>query len=181
MGIKNLFGLLPKSGKDSSYVVQFDESQNGKSVEVKQPATAEPAKETEPAAEPATAETAKAETVTVEPAKEAEPATAETATTKPAKQKKTRAEIIEENKARSKTGKPKKAKVQPAKTESAKPQPSQPVAAKSAPTASEPPSTFAPTYLNPAASLNGGRRRPGANMKSFMDMARQVKKPKVKS
>lgn len=34
--------------------------------------------------------------------------------------------------------------------------------------------TFAPKYLAPTGSLNG-RRRPGANMSSFLDMARQVK------
>ncbi|PIG93006.1 hypothetical protein [Gloeocapsopsis sp. IPPAS B-1203] len=36
--------------------------------------------------------------------------------------------------------------------------------------------TFAPKYLNPAVSSNG-RRRPGPNMNSFLDMARQVKTP----
>jgi hypothetical protein len=37
--------------------------------------------------------------------------------------------------------------------------------------------TFAPTYLNPAMNTNGDRRRPGANMGSFLDMARQAKRP----
>lgn len=36
--------------------------------------------------------------------------------------------------------------------------------------------TFAPDYLAPSAGSNG-RRRPGANMSSFLDMARQVKVP----
>ena len=36
-------------------------------------------------------------------------------------------------------------------------------------------STFAPKYLIPSAS--NSRRRPGANMSSFLDMARQVKTP----
>lgn len=36
--------------------------------------------------------------------------------------------------------------------------------------------TFAPKYLNPSTSSNG-RRRPGPNMNSFLDMARQVKNP----
>ena len=36
--------------------------------------------------------------------------------------------------------------------------------------------TFAPKYLAQAGSANG-RRRPGANMSSFLDMARQVKTP----
>ncbi|MBE9208373.1 hypothetical protein IQ244_17920 [Nostoc sp. LEGE 06077] len=35
--------------------------------------------------------------------------------------------------------------------------------------------TFAPKYLTPAAT--NGRRRPGANMSSFLDMASQVKTP----
>ncbi len=35
--------------------------------------------------------------------------------------------------------------------------------------------TFAPDYLVPTSS--NGRRRPGANMSSFLDMARQVKTP----
>lgn len=36
--------------------------------------------------------------------------------------------------------------------------------------------TFAPKYLNPANSSNS-RRRPGANMTNFLDMASQVKNP----
>jgi hypothetical protein len=34
--------------------------------------------------------------------------------------------------------------------------------------------TFAPDYLNPAKNGASDRRRPGANMGSFLDMARQV-------
>ncbi|MEH1888034.1 MAG: hypothetical protein V7K92_00770 [Nostoc sp.] len=37
--------------------------------------------------------------------------------------------------------------------------------------------TFAPKYLAPSASSSNGRRRPGANMSAYLDMARQVKKP----
>lgn len=36
--------------------------------------------------------------------------------------------------------------------------------------------TFAPQYLNPTSS-SSNRRRPGANMNSFLDLARQVKTP----
>jgi hypothetical protein len=36
--------------------------------------------------------------------------------------------------------------------------------------------TFAPKYLTPGGNSNG-RRRPGANMSSFLEMARQVKTP----
>ncbi|MCC5631668.1 hypothetical protein [Nostoc sphaeroides] len=37
--------------------------------------------------------------------------------------------------------------------------------------------TFAPKYLAPSATSSNGRRRPGANMSAFLDMARQVKTP----
>ncbi|MBD2560982.1 MULTISPECIES: hypothetical protein [Nostoc] len=37
--------------------------------------------------------------------------------------------------------------------------------------------TFAPKYLAPSATSSNGRRRPGANMSVYLDMARQVKTP----
>ncbi|WP_414752603.1 hypothetical protein [Anabaena sp. CCY 9910] len=37
--------------------------------------------------------------------------------------------------------------------------------------------TFAPKYLAPSGSGANGRRRPGANMSSYLDMASQVKTP----
>ncbi|YAF96036.1 MAG: hypothetical protein AB3A66_26530 [Nodularia sp. CChRGM 3473] len=37
--------------------------------------------------------------------------------------------------------------------------------------------TFAPKYLAPSATGSNGRRRPGANMSTYLDMARQVKTP----
>ncbi|PLZ31796.1 hypothetical protein CBP27_08315 [Fischerella thermalis WC542] len=49
------------------------------------------------------------------------------------------------------------------------------VAAKAQPTET----TFAPKYLMPTST--NGRRRPGANMNSFLEMARQVKTPANKS
>ena len=38
--------------------------------------------------------------------------------------------------------------------------------------------TFAPQYLVPSASGSNGRRRPGANMTSFLDMAGKMKTAK---
>ncbi|WP_138501256.1 hypothetical protein [Nostoc sp. PA-18-2419] len=35
--------------------------------------------------------------------------------------------------------------------------------------------TFAPKYLAPSSNISNGRRRPGANMSAYLDMARQVK------
>jgi hypothetical protein len=37
--------------------------------------------------------------------------------------------------------------------------------------------TFAPKYLAPSATSSNGRRRPGANMSVYLDMALQVKTP----
>ncbi|MEA5616776.1 hypothetical protein VB711_02830 [Cronbergia sp. UHCC 0137] len=37
--------------------------------------------------------------------------------------------------------------------------------------------TFAPKYLSPSVTTSNGRRRPGANMDIYLDMARQVKTP----
>ena len=37
--------------------------------------------------------------------------------------------------------------------------------------------TFAPQYLNPSANGSNGRRRPGANMNVYLDMARQANTP----
>jgi hypothetical protein len=62
----------------------------------------------------------------------------------------------------------KSAKAEPAK-------PAVPAASAAPQKAAE--TTFAPKYLAPSASGSNGRRRPGANMSSFLDMARQVKTP----
>ncbi|HEY9851335.1 MAG TPA: hypothetical protein V6D28_17835 [Leptolyngbyaceae cyanobacterium] len=70
-------------------------------------------------------------------------------------------------------------KAAPAKVEAAKAEPAP--APKAAPAKAATPaasnngkSTFAPDYLLSLSSTNG-RRRPGANMNSFLNMARQVK------
>jgi membrane protein involved in colicin uptake len=56
-------------------------------------------------------------------------------------------------------------KAEPAKKDKASATPEQPTE-----------TTFAPKYLAVPSNTNG-RRRPGANMNSFLDMARQVKTP----
>ena len=71
---------------------------------------------------------------------------------------------------------------QPAKVElvqtanGVKPQPAQVEKAKAAIQQQPAETTFAPKYLAVPSSTNG-RRRPGANMSSYIDMARQVKTP----
>lgn len=65
------------------------------------------------------------------------------------------------------------ANAEPAKAE-AKPEPAKPAAVNNALNLPQPTvTTFAPTYLTPKATAS--RRRPGANMNSYLDMARQVK------
>ena len=63
--------------------------------------------------------------------------------------------------------------VQTAEGVKAEPAKSKKVSAASANTPTE--TTFAPKYLAPAST--NGRRRPGPNMNTFLDMARQVKTP----
>ncbi|MEH1924629.1 hypothetical protein [Nostoc sp.] len=38
--------------------------------------------------------------------------------------------------------------------------------------------TFAPKYLAPSTTSSNGRRRPGANMSAYLELARQIKTPK---
>ncbi|NMG06477.1 hypothetical protein [Brasilonema sp. UFV-L1] len=74
--------------------------------------------------------------------------------------------------------KSKPAKVELVQTASGvKPEPAKPEKAKAVIQQQPAESTFAPKYLAVPNSTNG-RRRPGANMTSFLDMARQVKTSK---
>lgn len=59
----------------------------------------------------------------------------------------------------------------------AAPKPAEPEKAPVANTTPPGETTFAPKYLTPSASGSNGRRRPGANMSSYLDMASQVKTP----
>jgi len=62
----------------------------------------------------------------------------------------------------------KAAKTEPAKAPA-------PAATKAPATPTE--TTFAPKYLAPSANGSNGRRRPGANMNAYLELARQVKTP----
>ncbi|MFB2835214.1 hypothetical protein [Floridanema evergladense] len=159
--IKNIFSsnksdsTKPKTKKQKGYFLELDDSAN--------PQTTNGSKAAEtPKAEPApvakTSPTEVQETVTL-----VEPTTTET---KP---------------------EPAKAETKPAKTsiKKAKPAPAEkpePVATPAPAVATEensqpePEQTFAPKYL--ASTGSNGRRRPGANMSSYLEMARQVKSSK---
>lgn len=156
----------PKAKKQKGYFLELDDAaiaQSNNGSKSAEPAKTEPAPvakasptkapETVIVIEPATAETkpepAKAEAVTAAP----EPAKTET---KPAKTS------------------IKKAKAAPAPKAEPTPTPAPaPVAAVQQKSQAEPEKTFAPKYL--ASTGSNGRRRPGANMSSFLEMARQVK------
>ena len=152
----------PRKGRDGFYM-EFDESKAQGSENGKQAAKAEPVK-VEPAPKPA----AKAEPAPVEAAKVEAPAAA----------------TGESVKAKKSEAKSKRAKAlsSAAKTEKktpeagAKPEPAKPAvaAASNGQVAAGSVKTFAPDYLLTLTSSNG-RRRPGANMNSYLEMARQVK------
>ncbi|BAZ29244.1 hypothetical protein NIES4074_16830 [Cylindrospermum sp. NIES-4074] len=107
--------------------------------------------------EPAT-ETAPAASNGVKAAAPAPVASAPAPTPAPKAEKATKAKPSKNGKA---------AKVEPAAAPAAKP------AAPKTPTET----TFAPKYLSPSAATSNGRRRPGANMSAYLDLARQVKTP----
>ncbi|MCW5316325.1 hypothetical protein GTQ43_21645 [Nostoc sp. KVJ3] len=60
-------------------------------------------------------------------------------------------------------------------SQNGKAEPAKAAAKASAKTPTE--TTFAPKYLAPSTTSSNGRRRPGANMSAYLDMARQVKTP----
>ncbi|HEY9295281.1 MAG TPA: hypothetical protein VIQ31_02705 [Phormidium sp.] len=150
----------PKTKKQKGYFLELDDSEISQTSNGSKPAEtakAEPA----PVAK-ATPTQAQPTVTVVEPAKaepKPEPAKAET---KPAPAK---AETKPAAKA-------KKAEPAPAPKPEPAPTPVSAAATKGK-TQPEPEKTFAPNYLMPSGS--NGRRRPGANMSSFLDMARQVK------
>ena len=158
-----------KGRKSKGYFLELNESEETKPDNGNQPAKAEAAKKPEPATanKPAKAEAAKKpEPATNKPAKAEAAKKPEPATNKPAK-----AEAAKKTKASEEKQAAKVELVQTA--EGLKAQPTKPVKAPAA-TAE---TTFAPKYLAPSSASSNGRRRPGANMSNFLDMARQVKTP----
>jgi hypothetical protein len=141
-------GLLPGKKKDNGYFLELDEAKSIKPLET----VKEAASNTQKAAEKVATEAKKAvETVVSDSKKEVE-----TVSSKP-DSKSVKA---------SKNGKAPKGEPKPELT---------PAASKVAKIPAE--TTFAPKYLAPSATSSNGRRRPGANMASFLEMARTVKTP----
>lgn len=192
---KQLNSAPAKTKKRSGYFMELDESEDNflaapvaavkQTVDKAKNATVEAAKqvaETVKSSEPVAA--AKQ---TVDKAKNSEPATALKQTVDKAKSSepvtavKQTVDKAKNSEPATKTAEPVAAKksnvelVQTAEGLKAEPaKPSKSVAASNGQSTTE--TTFAPKYLNPANSSNS-RRRPGANMTNFLDMANQVKSP----
>ncbi len=140
--------LSPAKKKSNGYFLELDEAKSIKPLET----VKEAASNTQKAVEKVATEAKKAvETVVSDSKKEVEtvPSKADSKSVKA-----------------SKNGKAPKAEPKPELT---------PAASKVAKIPTE--TTFAPKYLAPSATSSNGRRRPGANMTSFLDMARSVKTP----
>ncbi|BAZ52566.1 hypothetical protein NIES4103_52300 [Nostoc sp. NIES-4103] len=148
-------GLLPGKKKGGGYYLELDEAKDVKPVEA--------AKEVAANAKKAV------ETVVSEAPAPSQPASLNG--TKTAAATKTKAKT-------SKNTKP--ADVQLVQTaEGLKVEPGKNAKAAAAKAVKEEPkeTTFAPTYLAPTANGSNGRRRPGANMSAYLELARQVKTP----
>ncbi|MEA5605165.1 hypothetical protein [Nostoc sp. UHCC 0252] len=164
-----LTGLLPGKKKSNGYFLELDEAKD---------AVKDAAKEVASNAKKV------AETVT----SSAQKATAAIASEAPTQSKpdslngtKTAAQKGKEQKSKEKSAKnPKPADVTLVQTaEGLKIEPGKNAKAAAAKTLKEEPkeTTFAPKYLAPSVTSSNGRRRPGANMSAYLDMARQVKTP----
>lgn len=165
---KQISPASAKPKKRSGYFMELDESEDNKFVTepvaaVKQAmektknATVEAAKQVADTVK--TSEPVAAAKQTAEKVKTSEPAPKVAATAEPVAAKKSKVELVQTAEG---------LKAEPAK-------PSKPVAASSN-GQNKTETTFAPKYLNPATS-SSSRRRPGANMSNFLDMANQVKSP----
>ncbi len=180
---KQISPASAKPKKRSGYFMELDESEDNKflnepvaavkqAMEKTKNATVEAAKQvadTVKTSEPAAAAKQTAEKVktsepvtatkqTAEKVKTSEPVTA-AKNAEPVAAKKSKVELVQTAEG---------LKAEPAK-------PNKPVAASSN-GQNKTETTFAPKYLNPATS-SSSRRRPGANMSNFLDMANQVKSP----
>ncbi|WP_343217859.1 hypothetical protein [Halotia branconii] len=177
-------GLLPgkKKGKSNGYYLELDEAKEVAKDTAKEVASNAQkfadtvAANAQKAADTVTSTAKKAvETVTSDAPESSAPASlngTKTAATKAKSKTKTKAKTAKKE--------AKSADVEMVQTaEGLKVQPGKKEKAAAAKVVKEQPkeTTFAPKYLAPSATNSNGRRRPGANMSAYLDMARQVKTP----
>jgi hypothetical protein len=167
-------GLLPGKKKSNGYYLELDEAKDVKPLETAK----EVASSAKKAADTVASSAKKAaDTVTANAKKVAETVVSDAPSpSQPASLNGTKTAAT---KAKAKANKnPKPADVQLVQTaEGLKVEPGKNAKAAAAKAVKEQPkeTTFAPKYLAPSAASSNGRRRPGANMSAYLDMARQVK------
>jgi len=166
-------GLLPGKKKSNGYFLELDEAKDTAKEAAKEVAsTAKKAVET-------VASTAKkvTETITSDAPAASEPVSLNGAKADTTKAK---AKSTKSTKEAKSTQNPKPADVELVQTaQGLQVQPGNNEKAAAAKVVKEQPTetTFAPKYLAPSANGSNGRRRPGANMNSYLELARQVKTP----
>ncbi|MBN3883055.1 MAG: hypothetical protein V7K64_06950 [Nostoc sp.] len=164
-------GLLPGKNKSNGYFLELDEAKDAAKDAAKE--VASNAKKVAETVTSTVASNAKkvAETITSEAPTPSKPDSLNGTKTAAAKTK------DKEKSAKN----PKPADVQLVQTaEGLKVEPGKKAKAAAAKVLKEQPTetTFAPKYLAPSTTSSNGRRRPGANMSAYLDMARQIKTPK---
>ncbi len=166
-------GLLPGKKKSNGYFLELDEAKDTAKEAAKEVAsTAKKAVET-------VASTAKkvTETITSDAPAASEPVSLNGAKADTTKAK---AKSTKSTKEAKSTQNPKPADVQLVQTaQGLQVQPGNNEKAAAAKVVKQQPTetTFAPKYLAPSANGSNGRRRPGANMNAYLELARQVKTP----
>ncbi|MBW4560495.1 MAG: hypothetical protein KME32_04910 [Mojavia pulchra JT2-VF2] len=183
-----LTGLLPgKKKKSNGYYLELDEANEPKPLAIVKEAASNAKQATEKALENAKQAT---QTVASNAKKTAQTLTSDTSNTSdtPAPSK---PEPTNGTKAAASKAKPAKEAKPPAQdakpldvelvqtAEGLKVQPGKNAKASAAKAVKEEPkeTTFAPKYVAASVGTSNGRRRPGANMSAYLDMARQVKTP----
>lgn len=169
-------GLLPGNKKGGGYYLELDEGKDAKPLEVAK----EAASNVKKAADTVASDAKKAADTVASNAKKAAEAVVSDApaSSQPASLNGTKTAAAKTKAKESKKTKP--ADVQLVQTaEGLRVEPGKNAKAAAAKAVKEEPkeTTFAPTYLAPSANGSNGRRRPGANMSSYLELARQVKTP----
>ncbi|WP_193198527.1 hypothetical protein [Nostoc sp. MG11] len=182
-------GLLPGKKKSNGYFLELDETKDAKPLEAAKEAAKEVASNAKKAAETVASNAKKATETVASSAKKAtetfvsdtpEPSQSDSLNGTKTAAAKTKAKAVKETKSAKKA---KPADVELVQTaEGLQIQPGKNAKAAAAKVVKEQPTetTFAPKYLAPSVTSSNGRRRPGANMSAYLEMARQVKTPQQK-
>ncbi|MBE9035421.1 hypothetical protein [aff. Roholtiella sp. LEGE 12411] len=171
-------GLLPGKKKGNGYYLELDESKDAKPLDAAKEAVKDVASSAKKATETVASNAKKAtEIVASDTQVSSKPDSLNGTKTAAAK---TNAKAAKETKSAKKA---KPADVELVQTaEGLKIEPGKNAKAAAVKVLKEQPTetTFAPKYLAPSTTNSNGRRRPGANMSAYLEMARQIKTPQQK-